>query len=297
MGRTNKLVDGCYSYWQGALFPLLQSLQQPQRQLDTAAAAAASPAAAAASRQQQGPSTAQQDAPDPAKSPQSSAQHVDAGRSITVPPLPPLSQKGLLACAAGTAEALQALESEQHGLPQPAEAVHLAEVIVMSVKSSAVAAYALSRHATPCHSGCRACQTLSFLGVQASTRAEGFAAAAQNCATVLAMRWGADTDASKAAAARPGDAQPAAAAGCGTAGSEAEAAGVAAAAEEGGISCCPVFTVNPSPLYDVEALQLWLLQCCQVVSAQCGPTTPHAGESATESTTTLHRYVPSVVST
>ena len=26
MGRTNKLVDGCYSYWQGALFPLLQQL-------------------------------------------------------------------------------------------------------------------------------------------------------------------------------------------------------------------------------------------------------------------------------
>ena len=24
MGRTNKLVDGCYSFWQGALFPLLQ---------------------------------------------------------------------------------------------------------------------------------------------------------------------------------------------------------------------------------------------------------------------------------
>lgn len=28
MGRTNKLVDGCYSYWVGALFPLLGSLQQ-----------------------------------------------------------------------------------------------------------------------------------------------------------------------------------------------------------------------------------------------------------------------------
>lgn len=26
MGRTNKLVDGCYSYWQGAVFPLLQRL-------------------------------------------------------------------------------------------------------------------------------------------------------------------------------------------------------------------------------------------------------------------------------
>ncbi len=26
MGRTNKLVDGCYSFWQGGIFPLLQRL-------------------------------------------------------------------------------------------------------------------------------------------------------------------------------------------------------------------------------------------------------------------------------
>lgn len=26
MGRTNKLVDGCYSFWQGGLFLLLQRL-------------------------------------------------------------------------------------------------------------------------------------------------------------------------------------------------------------------------------------------------------------------------------
>lgn len=26
MGRTNKLVDGCYSFWQGGIFPLLQQL-------------------------------------------------------------------------------------------------------------------------------------------------------------------------------------------------------------------------------------------------------------------------------
>jgi protein farnesyltransferase subunit beta len=25
-GRTNKLVDGCYSFWQGGVFPLLQRL-------------------------------------------------------------------------------------------------------------------------------------------------------------------------------------------------------------------------------------------------------------------------------
>ncbi|WIA37295.1 hypothetical protein OEZ86_014233 [Tetradesmus obliquus] len=35
-GRTNKLVDGCYSFWQGGVFPLLQELlgvQQPQEEL------------------------------------------------------------------------------------------------------------------------------------------------------------------------------------------------------------------------------------------------------------------------
>jgi protein farnesyltransferase subunit beta len=35
-GRTNKLVDGCYSFWQGGVFPLLQELllqgQQPQEE-------------------------------------------------------------------------------------------------------------------------------------------------------------------------------------------------------------------------------------------------------------------------
>lgn len=25
-GRTNKLVDGCYSFWQGAAFPLIYTL-------------------------------------------------------------------------------------------------------------------------------------------------------------------------------------------------------------------------------------------------------------------------------
>ena len=27
-GRTNKLVDGCYSFWVGALLPLIQAVQQ-----------------------------------------------------------------------------------------------------------------------------------------------------------------------------------------------------------------------------------------------------------------------------
>lgn len=27
-GRTNKLVDGCYSFWVGALLPLIQAVQR-----------------------------------------------------------------------------------------------------------------------------------------------------------------------------------------------------------------------------------------------------------------------------
>jgi len=27
-GRTNKLVDGCYSFWVGALLPLIQAIQR-----------------------------------------------------------------------------------------------------------------------------------------------------------------------------------------------------------------------------------------------------------------------------
>ena len=29
-GRTNKLVDGCYSFWQGGIFPLMHRLLQEE---------------------------------------------------------------------------------------------------------------------------------------------------------------------------------------------------------------------------------------------------------------------------
>lgn len=29
-GRTNKLVDGCYSFWVGALLPLIQAVQRQE---------------------------------------------------------------------------------------------------------------------------------------------------------------------------------------------------------------------------------------------------------------------------
>lgn len=36
-GRTNKLVDGCYSFWQGGLFSLLQQIMDQQYQQVTRA--------------------------------------------------------------------------------------------------------------------------------------------------------------------------------------------------------------------------------------------------------------------
>ncbi|GAX72910.1 hypothetical protein CEUSTIGMA_g365.t1 [Chlamydomonas eustigma] len=38
-GRTNKLVDGCYSYWQGGLFPLLQTASRNLRPYESSKAA------------------------------------------------------------------------------------------------------------------------------------------------------------------------------------------------------------------------------------------------------------------
>ena len=39
MGRTSKLVDGCYSFWQGAVFPILQSHTPAEYRPPTAQAA------------------------------------------------------------------------------------------------------------------------------------------------------------------------------------------------------------------------------------------------------------------
>jgi hypothetical protein len=122
MGRTNKLVDGCYSYWQGGLFPLLQSL----RLLPTAAAdmsnttqAGSAPAAggSAGGSQQQVALPAQQTtsaAAGPAASQQSRLH-----RRITVPPLPPLSGRSMLQHAADDVAALQALDVEHRSSAAP----------------------------------------------------------------------------------------------------------------------------------------------------------------------------------
>ena len=56
MGRTNKLVDGCYSFWQGGVFPLLQKLMPdylaqcsiPHTPSSSSSATATAPASTAA---------------------------------------------------------------------------------------------------------------------------------------------------------------------------------------------------------------------------------------------------------
>ena len=52
MGRTNKLVDGCYSFWQAGAFPLLAALLKHQQGLrqGTTAGKERAPTAAAAAR-------------------------------------------------------------------------------------------------------------------------------------------------------------------------------------------------------------------------------------------------------
>jgi prenyltransferase beta subunit len=38
-GRTCKLVDACYSFWQGAVFPILQTVLAAQSVVDTSSGA------------------------------------------------------------------------------------------------------------------------------------------------------------------------------------------------------------------------------------------------------------------
>lgn len=137
MGRTNKLVDGCYTYWQGALFPLLESLYGLRLQPAAAASAAKPPAAAGSSatatrsaaasergsvQQQRQQQTAGVEAAAGA------AQGGTPGRRITVPPLPRLSGRSLLQSAADAAAALQALDEHSSASAGTPEAVALAEV-------------------------------------------------------------------------------------------------------------------------------------------------------------------------
>ena len=124
MGRTNKLVDGCYSYWQGGLFPLLQSLrlQLPSSAAAgkgdaTQAARAPSTGGAAGGRQQQAPLPAQRAAA--AAAGPAASQHSTTHRRITVPPLPPLSGRSMLQHAADDVAALQALDVQHRASAAP----------------------------------------------------------------------------------------------------------------------------------------------------------------------------------
>ncbi len=125
MGRTNKLVDGCYSFWQGALFPLLQRLS-PQLLAQTGvpiqpASAVTETSVASPSRvgvgnnaagisRSGGRDAASQFHPQRSSSVTSGSGGVDpesaqgpAARRITVPPLP-----DILACSPAAAARAQA---------------------------------------------------------------------------------------------------------------------------------------------------------------------------------------------
>jgi Prenyltransferase and squalene oxidase repeat len=288
MGRTNKLVDGCYSYWQGGLFPLLESLRL---QLPSSAAAGTAGTAQAANAPSAAASAAdgsQPQAPLPAQQAASAAagpaawQRSSTNRRITVPPLPPLSGRSMLQHAADDVAALQALDVKRRSPAAPSADVTEA--------SAALCIVGPAMHlAAECkHIGCKLaggtelyssdrialCKARGGMAVQAGIRAEDFAAAAQSCATTLAMRWGcaaSDRQEAPASAAAAGS-MPAASADtqANSSDSSSTTCGHSAADEGYCMSCRPSpagSTGSKSPpLYDVEALQLWLLQCCQAVS-------------------------------
>lgn len=136
MGRTNKLVDGCYSYWQGGLFPLLQSLRlRPTAAAGTTdtAQAGSAPAAggAAGGRQQQAPLPAQQAAS--AAAGPAASQGRAAKQRITVPPLPPLSGRSMLQHAADDVAALQALDVKHRSSAAPSADITEASAVLCIV--------------------------------------------------------------------------------------------------------------------------------------------------------------------
>ncbi len=114
MGRTNKLVDGCYSFWQGALFPLLQRLT-PQLLAQTGVPrhrhpwpSVPSPAHAASAAPTSDHADVVSAVADSVRdsSPETTAHAT--GAQVQVPRLPELAVKGPAAAAAARAAALKA---------------------------------------------------------------------------------------------------------------------------------------------------------------------------------------------
>ena len=105
MGRTNKLVDGCYSFWQGALFPLLQRLT-PQLLAQTGVPRHLHPrpSSARASGINDVVSAAADSMEDSSRQ---AAAHA-AGQRVQGPQVPEYLSRGPAAAAAATAAALKA---------------------------------------------------------------------------------------------------------------------------------------------------------------------------------------------
>ena len=111
MGRTNKLVDGCYSFWQGALFPLLQRLT-PQLLAQTGVPQHSHPWPSASSPANAAPAGDHADevsavADSIRDSSLETAAHA-AGTRVQIPRLPELAVRSPAAAAAARAVALKA---------------------------------------------------------------------------------------------------------------------------------------------------------------------------------------------
>jgi len=100
MGRTNKLVDGCYSYWQGGLYNVRAALPpQPPQQLP--AGAPGQPAGVDSMQPALPPACEKGQQRDGA-----AALPPRESRRIAVPPLPRLSGRSLLQHSRSTANVL-----------------------------------------------------------------------------------------------------------------------------------------------------------------------------------------------
>eukprot|EP00879_Flechtneria_rotunda_P024781 GHRR01026293.1.p1 GENE.GHRR01026293.1~~GHRR01026293.1.p1 ORF type:complete len:388 (+),score=182.41 GHRR01026293.1:162-1325(+) len=232
-GRTNKLVDGCYSFWQGGVFPLLQQLLATGEQHR---------------QQQQVPAVSRSSPTYPPLTPPSSWQQQEqqpqqqCSQEIVVPPLPDLSR------VQGPQQQAQ-LDAER--LNEVSDALTEA-VLGSSAEASTLAdaASSLDGNGGPGPRSAAAYRQLYLQKAQAAQQAAEYAdemaaiaaasaAVLYPCTSTAAASSGSRGDAAAAAA----PAAPAAPAGCSSSGDDQD--------------------VTANPLFNTRALQCWILRACQ----------------------------------
>jgi protein farnesyltransferase subunit beta len=271
-GRTNKLVDGCYSFWQGALFALLQRLglgQLSQMQVRQAAALEAeaeaeAEAAAAVALLERSLASTRNSAPDPA--PTTGADR--AAFPLQVPDVP--AGSALAAARAGNPLLRIDLRPPQPPEEQAARAV---EVRLAAQAAARQAALDASEAVHTLLEGSSA-RTAEAPSAQARGLMHAAHKAQQSLEAALHNRelLGASAAQLVVLAQEPLPAVEGldGGSGGGGGGSGDDAEGGAAGVDAGTRQLLqvaaekPALRQRPSCLMDSGALQLWLLCCCQM---------------------------------